>query len=159
MLKKEIFLINEQAHQVLAATFVQVASAPLVIYLQGDLGSGKTTFSRAFLRAAGFSGSVKSPTYNLLETYALPRFHILHFDLYRFHHPSEWEEAGFDDEVQTNSLLLIEWPEKGGEFVTKADISLVFSLHKDGRMCTIAPCSEKGNTVFQQWQKLHDDIF
>lgn len=156
--KQQIFLADEQAHTILASACFAIFTAPLVVYLEGDLGSGKTTFARAFLRVAGFSGSVKSPTYNLLETYPLVNYRLLHFDLYRFHHPSEWEEAGFDDEIDANSLLLIEWPDKAQDFAPKADIRLIFSLHETGRMCTIAPCSERGTILFQQWQNKHDDI-
>ncbi|MDO5686199.1 MAG: tRNA (adenosine(37)-N6)-threonylcarbamoyltransferase complex ATPase subunit type 1 TsaE [Neisseria sp.] len=135
------------------------ATQAVTVYLHGDLGSGKTTFVRGFLRAMGFTGNVKSPTYNLLETYHLPAARVLHFDLYRFHEPQEWEEAGFDDEMHAPVLALIEWAQCAEGFVPPADISFAFAVQNEGRMCTITPHTATGQEMFTAWQNSPDDKF
>jgi tRNA threonylcarbamoyladenosine biosynthesis protein TsaE len=85
---------------------------PITIFLRGDLGAGKTTFVRGVLRALGFEGRVKSPTYALVEVYAISRLNLYHFDFYRLKDPDEWHEAGFRDSVTAKAISLIEWPEK-----------------------------------------------
>lgn len=129
---------------------------PLMVYLNGDLGSGKTTFVRGFLRARGFSGNVKSPTYNLLESYALGALAVLHFDLYRFSDPQEWEEAGFDDVLSPPALVFVEWAACAAGFVPPPDLTLSFSVQETGRMCTILPNSATGRDVFSLWQSSPD---
>ena len=96
------------------------------IELHGPLGAGKTTFVRHLLHALGVQGHVKSPTYALMEPYALPRddgvFDIWHFDFYRFDDPQEWEEAGFRDVFASRGLKLAEWPEKADGLLPVADL-------------------------------------
>ena len=85
-----------------------------VVYLQGDLGAGKTTCARSVLRALGVAGLVRSPTYTLVETYRLPKITCVHVDLYRLQALSEVDELGLRDMVGPGCLLLVEWPERGG---------------------------------------------
>ena len=92
-----IYLNNTEATEQFGASLYKVLPAKCVIFLQGDLGAGKTTLVRGFLRAAGFNGTVKSPTYNLVEEYAIAQQTVFHFDLYRLSSPEELEWIGIND--------------------------------------------------------------
>ena len=94
------------------------------IELRGDLGAGKTTFVRHLLRALGVEGRVKSPTYTVMEPYALPGLAIAHFDFYRFSDPREWVEAGFRDVFAAPGLKLAEWPEHAAGALPMADLRM-----------------------------------
>lgn len=83
-----------------------------VIYLSGELGAGKTTLVRGFLRGLGYKGFVKSPTYSLIEIYTLMTLEVIHIDLYRLNKPKDYMNLGLSDYLKSNSILLIEWPEK-----------------------------------------------
>ena len=84
----------------------------MVIFLKGELGAGKTTFVRFLLQSLGYKEKVKSPTYNLVEVHRVGEYTINHFDLYRFGTPEEWFSGGFDEYLSSNSITIIEWPEK-----------------------------------------------
>ncbi|MES2142449.1 MAG: tRNA (adenosine(37)-N6)-threonylcarbamoyltransferase complex ATPase subunit type 1 TsaE [Pseudomonadota bacterium] len=99
----------------------------LVIFLQGELGAGKTTFVRFFLEALGYNGLVKSPTYTLFESYQLLKYHIFHLDLYRLHTPSEMLEIGLYDEFDEPAIWLIEWPERALNFLPPPDMLYTFT--------------------------------
>jgi tRNA threonylcarbamoyladenosine biosynthesis protein TsaE len=94
------------------------------IELHGPLGAGKTTFVRHLLQALGVAGRIKSPTYALVESYALPGLEISHFDFYRFDDPREWEDAGLRDIYARPGLKLAEWPEKAAGLLPPADLHL-----------------------------------
>ena len=94
----------------------------LVIYLHGDLGAGKTTFTRGFIQGLGFVGKVKSPTYTLVEPYVFSSYNIYHFDLYRFTDAEEWDASGFREYFNAQSICMIEWPEKAADLLPQADI-------------------------------------
>ena len=91
-----------------------------VVYLSGDLGVGKTTLVRGLLRAMGYEGRVKSPSYGLIESYELEGLSVHHLDLYRLGHPEEIEYLGIADLLDDNSLLLVEWAEKGSGYLPPA---------------------------------------
>ena len=110
-----------------------VRGAPCkVVTLSGELGAGKSTFARGVLRALGVTGSIKSPSYTLLETYELPGVHAVHLDLYRLRDPSELENLGLADYHRPGFLWLIEWPERGAGRLPGADLGFVFSISKQG---------------------------
>jgi len=109
----------------------------MVIYLRGDLGAGKTTLARYVLRALGYTGRVKSPSYTLIEQYDLAEVNLRHFDLYRFRDAEEWEAAGFRDEFNGVNICLIEWPEQAAGLLPPADLEIVFNFRPQGRALDI----------------------
>jgi tRNA threonylcarbamoyladenosine biosynthesis protein TsaE len=104
----------------------------LVVYLHGDLGAGKTTLVRGWLRALGAEGPVRSPTYTLIEPYRLQGREILHMDLYRLRDPDELEGLGLDDNPPEQTLWLIEWPQQGGARLPAAQLEIHLHIH-DGK--------------------------
>ena len=113
--------------QTLADALPAPVGGPLVVWLEGDLGAGKTTLCRAILRGLGWQGAVKSPTYTLMEPYTLshPRItEALHLDLYRLADPAELEFLGLQDWLDQPALWLVEWPEKGKGYLPPADLAL-----------------------------------
>ncbi|MDO4641371.1 MAG: tRNA (adenosine(37)-N6)-threonylcarbamoyltransferase complex ATPase subunit type 1 TsaE [Neisseria sp.] len=148
-----VFLPDEAATTALGASLAPYLSAPLVIYLEGGLGAGKTTFTRGLLRTLGYTGTVKSPTYTLVESYPLPSFILNHFDLYRFTSPEEWEDAGLDELFNEKSICLIEWPQQGGDFVPQAEITLSFEHQDEGRLCTLTAHTPQSQKSLEIWTK------
>ena len=124
-----------------------------IVTLIGANGAGKTTFTRSLLRALGFEGAVKSPTYAIVESYPLPRFTLHHFDLYRFSAPEEWEDAGLDDLTGGNTVCLIEWPQKGGNFTPPADLTLTLTHCANGRNAALSAQTENGQRSLEAWIK------
>ena len=115
-----------------AATAALLAAHPAlssaVIELHGDLGAGKTTFVRHLLQSLGFKGTVKSPSYTVMESYELPGLRISHFDFYRFNDPQEWEDAGFRDVFSERGLKLVEWPEKAAGLLPVPDLRMTIRI-------------------------------
>lgn len=131
--------VDEQQMCALAAQFARQIETPSVLYLEGDLGAGKTTFVRALLRALGHEGAVKSPTYGLLEYYELPELSVLHLDLYRIEDPEELEFLGLADLMGENTLLIAEWPEKGAGALPPASQVIRFAHHGQQRELEFVP--------------------
>ena len=115
---------TERIGAALARALPTVGSRALCVHLCGDLGAGKTTLVRGFLRALGATGSVRSPTYGLMETYPLPPWSVLHLDLYRLRDPAEVSALGLRDHDLPHSVWLIEWPERGGAALPSADLRI-----------------------------------
>jgi len=129
-------LPDEPTLRQLAVDFGQCLHAPLVVYLQGDLGTGKTTFARALIQGLGYKGRVKSPTYGLLESYQAGGFDFLHLDLYRIVNPAELEFLAIADQFTDHGILLIEWPEKALSVLPSPDILLHFKeLESNRSLC------------------------
>jgi len=147
---KRIAWPDEPATQAFAQALAgrsEIADA--LIELHGDLGAGKTTFARHLLAALGVHGRVKSPTYAVVEPYALDNGqNIWHFDFYRFNDPREWEEAGFRDIFASPGLKLVEWPDKAGKYLPQADLVLVIDvLADDTRQVTLTAQTETGKAL------------
>ena len=124
-------LNNEQDTQNLAQILAQHFTTG-VVYLIGDLGAGKTTLTRHYLQHLGHQGSVKSPTYTLVEPYQVQGRDIFHFDLYRLNDPYELELMGIRDYLETpNALFLFEWPSKGGDEIPEADLIIDIQKSED----------------------------
>lgn len=135
---------DEAAVARLAARFAAAVEPPLVLYLRGDLGAGKTTFARAYIHALGYEGYVKSPSYGLLETYEAGGRKILHLDLYRIEDPEELEFLALRDLFDERTVLLIEWPERGAGHLPDADLTLEFGEDEAGRWISCRGGSGRG---------------
>jgi tRNA threonylcarbamoyladenosine biosynthesis protein TsaE len=140
----DIYLADDPAQQAFAARLAAHCEPGMVIFLQGELGAGKTTFVRGFLRQLGYQGVVKSPTYTLVEPYLIDRQRIYHFDLYRLADPDELEYAGGRDYFDGQSICLVEWPERAEGFLPRADILCEFAYQSPGRRALLSAGSEKG---------------
>ncbi len=101
-----------------------LAPAACVITLPGELGAGKTTLVRGLLRALGWTGPVKSPTYALVEHYRVSSLYFYHFDFYRFDDPDEWETAGFAEYFRRDAVCMVEWPERVERSLPAPDLAV-----------------------------------
>lgn len=146
------FLPDEAATLAFGERTASLFRPPVVIHLQGNLGAGKTTFTRGLLCGLGHTGAVKSPTYAIVESYALPQTTVHHFDLYRFTSPEEWLDAGLDDLIP-NSIVLIEWAGQGGEYAPAPDYIIQLEPRDNGRQCTLQACTPAAQKELDQWQK------
>lgn len=133
----------EQLGQVIA----QGLRPGMQLHLMGDLGAGKTTLVRGILRGLGYDGTVKSPTYTLVESYTLPPVTLYHFDFYRVKHPGEVEAIGFRDYHAEDAICLIEWPELAGNTIGKPDMLIRFTFVTVGRELEIEALSEQAKSL------------
>jgi len=133
----------------------QQVQQALVVFLNGDLGAGKTTLTRGFVRGMGHQGNVKSPTYTLVEPYELPPWQVYHFDLYRLSDPEELEYMGIRDYFIDNCCCFIEWPEKGAGLLANADIIINMVYNDEQRIIDLHADSKRGQAVLQQFEQMY----
>lgn len=137
-----LHLADADATERLAQALARTAPTPAAVHLYGDLGAGKSTLARGWLRALGVTGAIRSPTYTLVERYPLPVGEALHLDLYRIGDGAELEFLGLDD---ANAMLwLVEWPERGGSSLPAADLRVALAIEGDGRRCELQPLTRVG---------------
>ena len=123
-----------------------IRAAGFQINLSGDLGAGKTALVRAILHALGITGTVKSPTFALLEPYTVSSLDFYHFDFYRLKEPGEFGGTGFRELFGPGRICAVEWPERAGPRLPTADISITLTVDGDGRAAAISTASELGQT-------------
>ncbi len=150
----KMHLPGEAATRALGARLAGVIEPGLLIYLHGDLGSGKTTLARGLLRGLGYEGRVKSPTYTLVELYTVSRLNLYHFDFYRFRDPKEWRDAGFSEYFSGAPVCLVEWPEKAAGLLPVADLAIAFEFAGDGRDLEIRAGTESGKACLNRLMQL-----
>jgi tRNA threonylcarbamoyladenosine biosynthesis protein TsaE len=137
-------LPDEAATAALARSLAPALLDGGVVYLQGELGAGKTTFARALLRAMGVGERVKSPTYSLLERYAVNGHDAFHLDLYRIAGAGELEWLGLDELDAPETIVLVEWPERGRGALPKADLEITLEHAGSGRNVCLTAASARG---------------
>jgi tRNA threonylcarbamoyladenosine biosynthesis protein TsaE len=137
-------LPDEAATQRFGELLAPRLTAGLVVYLEGDLGAGKTTLVRALIRALGHAGPVKSPTYSLVEVYVVSSLYLYHFDFYRFESPEEFLDAGFGEYFNDSAICLVEWPERAAGCLPAPDIRLRLRHEGGGRLLEALVDSPEG---------------
>ncbi len=145
----DVVLNTAEQTEAFAASLAKLVTAPCCIALQGDLGAGKTTFARGFLHALGYTGTVKSPTYTILEPYQIGQITLHHFDLYRLSDPEELELIGAHEMFNDDCINLIEWPEQGEGWLPDMDLWLKITYLKQGRQFSLSATTERGQQILQ----------
>ncbi|MCP4301183.1 MAG: tRNA (adenosine(37)-N6)-threonylcarbamoyltransferase complex ATPase subunit type 1 TsaE [Gammaproteobacteria bacterium] len=142
------FLANEAATIEFGEQLLQALPENLAgwtVLLSGELGTGKSTFARALIKAAGHDGPVPSPTYTLVEPYYLPRGNIYHIDLYRVSGEEELRYLGWNE--LDDGFRLVEWPDRAPALAAKADLALTLSYEGDGRRAELTGLSDRGDAL------------
>ncbi|MBM3106410.1 tRNA (adenosine(37)-N6)-threonylcarbamoyltransferase complex ATPase subunit type 1 TsaE [Pseudomonas sp. P66] len=139
-----LFLADEEAMVRFGGRIAEVTKGHGVIFLEGDLGAGKTTLSRGIIRGLGHQGAVKSPTFTVVEPYEIGDVRAFHFDLYRLVDPEELEYLGIRDYFEDDALCLFEWPQKGAGVLPKPDLTITISHQANGRSLDLSPQGARG---------------
>lgn len=155
--KAHIALANVSQVTTLANRFAQILETqitcfnktPWIIFLEGDLGTGKTTFVRACLQALGEQGKIKSPTYTILESYTVKTWQVYHLDLYRLADPEELNFLGIEDHLTADSIFFIEWPRKGHDALPAPDITLNYKFLAQGRALELTAFSQRAMPLLE----------
>lgn len=143
-------LMTENDMLIFAKQFAQAVNEGAIIFLHGELGAGKTTFVRGFLRGLGYEGKVKSPTYTLVEPYEINGKQIFHFDLYRLQDAKELEHIGIEEYFSISNTCLIEWPEKGFPLLPEPDLNCYIDTIDSGRELRIESHTSRGEAIIQR---------
>jgi len=138
------FAAGEAEQERIGTELAAVCPRRCVIYLEGDLGAGKTTLARGFLRGLGHPGVVKSPTYTLIEPYEVADRLCFHLDLYRLADPGELEYVGIRDLLRESAVMLVEWPERGLGELPSPDLRIRIEHCPTGRRLSVHGESEQG---------------
>ena len=135
------------AQEAFGRRLARVLSPPCMVWLEGDLGAGKTTLVRGVLRGMGHQGRVPSPTYTLVESYSLGDVRVHHLDLYRLADPEELEYLGLTDLLDEHSILLVEWPGRGIGILPSADLRININHAGQGRELQLVPETKHGSEI------------
>jgi tRNA threonylcarbamoyladenosine biosynthesis protein TsaE len=141
---------SPEQQEAFGAALAAASPTACVIYLEGELGAGKTTLVRGFLRGLGYQGLVKSPTYTLMEPYDLDDRHCYHFDLYRLADPGELEYLGIRDLLEVQAVLLVEWPERGRGELPEPDLHIHIHYQGEGRRIEVLAKTPVGRELMQR---------
>lgn len=145
-----VFLSTAEDTEALGGRLARLVPAGCIIHLRGELGTGKTTLVRGFLRALGFQGPVRSPTYTLIEPYTVDNSQVLHCDLYRLTDPTELEYLGLRDFIDEQHILLVEWPEYGAAMTPAADLDMRLRHAGSHRSCELNAQSAQGEALLRK---------
>jgi tRNA threonylcarbamoyladenosine biosynthesis protein TsaE len=143
----ELHLHGEAAQEALGAQLAAVCDGRVLIFLEGDLGAGKTTLTRGFLRGLGHQGAVKSPTYTLIEPYLVGQRRVYHLDLYRVADPGELEYLGLRELLEEDAVLLIEWAERGEGWLPQPDLRIRIRHAVGGRALSLSAATATGQRI------------
>ena len=150
-----LFLEDESMTLEAAYLMSQCLSPGLMIYLEGGLGAGKTTFCRGLMRGLGHDQAVKSPTFTVVEPYQLSGLDIYHCDLYRLSDPEELDYMGFEDYVHDRSICLVEWPDKGRGVLSPPDVVLSMAAEEgEQRVLDVMARTAAGEELLDQFAVL-----
>jgi tRNA threonylcarbamoyladenosine biosynthesis protein TsaE len=141
---REVQARDEKAMVALGGDLARAMEAPILVFLEGELGMGKTTLARGVARGLGHKGAVKSPTYTLVEPYELGEITLYHFDLYRLGDPEELEYMGIRDYFDERSIALVEWPGCGRGFLPPPDLLIRIKRLGSGRQLSVEAHSQRG---------------
>lgn len=145
----QITLADARTTESLGGALAGALPRPALVFLQGELGAGKTTVVRGLLRALGHPGTVKSPTYTLVEPYSLASGPVYHFDLYRLAEADELAELGIRDYFDDAAICLVEWPERGEAALPTADLHLLLTVAGTARLAQVTANTPEGERALQ----------
>lgn len=142
---------NEEAMLALGAKIAASLFPGMRVYLQGQLGAGKTTLCRGLLRGLGYIGPIKSPTYGIVEHYEINGLEFHHFDFYRICDPEECEYMGLRDYLSDEAIILVEWPEHVEKILPEASVycKITVSSDNDGREVELTAFDRQGEILIQ----------
>ena len=145
----QLDVIDTPAMEELGRRLASVCPPGSKLFLQGELGTGKTTLSRGFLNGLGYQGIVKSPTYTLVEPYQIDDLEVFHFDLYRLNNPEELESIGIRDYFSGAGICLVEWPEKAAAFLGAPDVHILIQYQDEHRNVRLDAKTPTGKEIIR----------